>query len=143
MPSPDRKLLAAALLGAATGMRSLTPEAVLVARGKLTREEGVRNLILIAAAGELVADKLPFVPSRIKPGPYLGRISSGAFSGRTVGGEEGALVGGAASAITTFLGYQGRKAASRRSATRGFVAALVEDALAIATANAAVSLLDR
>jgi uncharacterized membrane protein len=142
MPSPDRKILAAALLGAAGGMRSLTPEAVLVARGKGTRDATARRAILLAAAGELVADKLPWVPARIKPGPYLGRISSGAFSGRSVAGQDGALAGAAASAITTFLGYQARMAARRRSAARGFVAALVEDALAIGTASAAVSLLD-
>lgn len=143
MHSLDRKILAAALLGAAGGMRSLTPEAVLVARGRIAPDANARGAILLAAAGELVADKLPWVPSRIKPGPYLGRISSGAFSGRTVGGDEGALAGAAASAITTFLGYQARRAASRHSAARGFVAALVEDALAIGAANAGVSLLDR
>ena len=124
-------------------MRSATPEAVLAARGQLKYEPQVRTAILLAAGGELIADKLPFVPARIKPGPYLARIGSGAFSGRTVAGQDGALAGAAASAITSLLGYQVRRAASRKSAVRGFATALVEDALAIGAASAAVSLLDR
>jgi len=143
MRSPDQQLYAAALLGAAAGLRSATPEAVLVARGRITHEPPVRTAILLAAGGELIADKLPWVPARVKPGPYLGRIGSGAFCGRVVGGRDGALAGAATSAITTLVGYQSRGAASRRSAGRGFLAALLEDALAVGLAHAGASLSDR
>jgi uncharacterized membrane protein len=66
------------------------------------------------ALGELVADKLPFIPSRTSPGPLFGRVVLGALSGATLcaatGGSlaSGAILGGAGGAIGAFAGYQAR-----------------------------------
>jgi uncharacterized membrane protein len=133
MRDSDRNNLAAALLGASSGMRTFTPAAVLVARGRLPVSAGGRKALLLAAAAELVGDKLPFAPARIKPGSYLGRIASGAYCGRALAGGSGTLPAAAASAAATFLGYQGRKAARRKLRS-----ALLEDVLAITAANLAV-----
>lgn len=40
-------------------------------------------LLKVAAAGELVGDKLPMTPARLEPGPLVGRALSGA---RRIGG---------------------------------------------------------
>ncbi len=138
MTNPDRKLIAAALLGQAAGSRTFTPEAVLVARGRLAVSPQIRQAILVAAAGELVGDKLPFVPARTKPLPFLGRIASGAFCGWLVGGNPGAVAGAAASTVATVAFYQARKAASAK--LPALVAGLLEDALTIGVASLAATL---
>jgi uncharacterized membrane protein len=52
------------------------------------------------AVSELVADKLPFTPSRLKAGPLASRVVSGAVCGATIYGAveqpliEGAVLGG-------------------------------------------------
>ncbi len=135
---PNTKLIAAALLGAAAGSRTFTPGAALAARGRLAVDPQIRTAILVAAAGELIGDKLPFVPSRTRPLPYLGRIGSGALCGRVVAGDSGALTGAAAGAAATLIGHRARRAASTR--LPAVLAALIEDALAIGAANLAVTL---
>jgi uncharacterized membrane protein len=131
----SRDTTAAALLGAASGMRTFTPEAVLVARGRLSPGQQLGRAILVGAAWEIVADKLPFAPARVKPAPFLGRIASGAFCGRIVAGDAGALTAAAASAAATLIGYRARTRARRKLRS-----ALLEDALAITAANLALSL---
>ena len=138
MPNPDRKTIAAALLGTSAGMRTFTPAAVLVARGRLPQDPPIRKGLFIAAGVELIGDKLPFVPSRTKPLPYLGRVASGAYCGHRVAGQAGALVGAAAAAAGTSIGHQARKLPNKNSSA--LVAALLEDALAIGAANLAVAL---
>jgi uncharacterized membrane protein len=138
MPNPDRNLIAAALLGESAGSRTFTPVAVLAARGRLAVGPPIRQAMIVAAVGEIVGDKLPFTPSRIKPLPYLGRIASGAFCGRLVAGNTGALAGAAAGAAATIGFYHARKLASAKMPA--LVAALLEDALSIGVANAALTL---
>src|SRR5690606_33481731 len=117
----------AVLLGAVAGMRSMAPLAAVsrrlaagavagameadgIAQRALARPHVARALTL-AAAGELVADKLPFVPARIDPLPLAGRIVSGglaawAATSRAHGSRaSAALVGACAAAATTFLAY--------------------------------------
>src|SRR5918996_1128590 len=90
-------LARASMLGAAAGMRSQLPIALLgleSARGRfdpgrswparrLARPGGVAAAVL-AAVGELVADKLPTTPDRTRPGPFAGRVASGALVGAAV-----------------------------------------------------------
>ena len=86
------------------------------------------------AVSELIADKLPFTPSR-KAGPFATRIVSGAVCGATIYGVvkrpllEGAVLGGVGAIAGAFAGYHMRKRLSRDMPDLG-VAAL-EDALAI------------
>jgi uncharacterized membrane protein len=87
------------------------------------------------ALSELIADKLPFTPSRLKAGPLASRIASGAVCGATIYGVvkrplmEGAVLGGVGAIAGAFAGYHVRKRLSRDMPDLG-VAAL-EDALAI------------
>jgi uncharacterized membrane protein len=87
------------------------------------------------AVSELIADKLPFTPSRLKAGPLASRIVSGAVCGATIYGVvkrplmEGAILGGVGAIAGAFAGYHMRKRLSRDMPDLG-VAAL-EDALAI------------
>jgi uncharacterized membrane protein len=131
----NEELVAAALLGAAAGLRTFTPVATLAARGRLTADANLRTATIIAAAVELVTDKLPWTPARTAPLPSLGRIGSGAFCGWTVAGRYGALAGAAAAAASTQIGFQARRAAAER--TSKLRAALLEDAVAIGVANLA------
>jgi uncharacterized membrane protein len=87
------------------------------------------------AVSELIADKLPFTPSRLKVGPLASRIVSGAVCGATIYGVvkrpllEGAVLGGVGAIAGAFAGYHVRKRLSRDMPDLG-VAAL-EDVLAI------------
>ena len=87
------------------------------------------------AVSELIADKLPFTPSRLKAGPLASRIVSGALCGATIYGVvkrpliEGAVLGGVGAIAGAFAGYRMRERLSRDMPDLG-VAAL-EDALAI------------
>jgi uncharacterized membrane protein len=138
MSNPDTKAIAAALLGASAGMRTVTPVAVLVTRGRLRADPPVAKAIFIAGAAELIIDKLPGAPSRTKRLPYLARMASGAYSAWHAGGQNGALVGAAAAAAATTLGHQARKLPKTRAS--GLSAALIEDALALGAAHLAVTL---
>ena len=85
--------------------------------------------------GELIADKLPFTPSRLKPGPLASRVLSGAVCGATIYGvaerplAEGGVLGGVGAIAGALAGYYTRKRLSDRMPDIGI--ALLEDALAI------------
>jgi uncharacterized membrane protein len=87
------------------------------------------------AVSELIADKLPFTPSRLKAGPLASRIVSGAVCGATIYGVvkrplmEGAVLGGVGAIAGAFAGYHMRKRLSRDMPDLGV--AVLEDALAI------------
>lgn len=103
--------------------------------GRLPISAKQRRLLIAAAVGELIGDKLPWVPARTEPLPYLGRVAAGALCGGVVGGRRGAVAGAGAAGTATMIGYQCRRLASKRvSATR---VALFEDAIAIGVANLA------
>ena len=136
MPSHSNNVRAAALLGAACGLRTFTPPATLAARGRLPISDAQRKLLISAAIGELITDKLPFTPARTTPLPYLGRVTAGAVCGGVVAGGTGALAGAGAAATATLVGYQSRRLASKRIS--GTLVALLEDAVAIGVANLAV-----
>lgn len=140
----------AAGLGIVAGMRSMMPFALLALaarRGTFARDAGrplsilrgraVLPVAAFAAAGELVADKLPMTPSRIDPGPLSGRIVLGALAGAAICREArrsaiaGALLGGAGAAGGSFGGYHARKALGRATRLPDPLWAVAEDALAV------------
>jgi len=128
----------AALLGAASGGRSLAGPAAVALSGK----PAVRTLALAAAAGELVADKLPNVPSRLAPLPLAGRLAlAGVAAGVLARRERRAavvpvLVAAAAAYGGSVAGARWRAYAARRH-WAALPAALAEDALTYTAAAAA------
>jgi uncharacterized membrane protein len=91
----------------------------------------------VLALAEWVNDKLPKTPSRKAPGPFIGRIVFGAFSGAALcsAGKQspviGALVGGLGAVAGTLGGYEARTRLVKALHVPDFVIALLEDALAI------------
>jgi uncharacterized membrane protein len=141
MDQRNHVLVAAGLLGAAAGSRSMTPPGVLALTGRLTRSRPIVLGLTLAALGELIGDKLPATPSRTTPVAVVGRVGSGAFCGHKVGGSAGAVVGGVTAGVSTYLTHDARAAAVRRSGLPDLPVALIEDLLAVgvALAGAAVS----
>jgi uncharacterized membrane protein len=122
-------LLRAAALGAASGSRSATGLAAVALAstsddaGPVASRLGGRTgttLSSLAAAGELVADKLPGVPSRLAPLGLVPRAAAGATSAAAVARRDGhdatlpGLVGAAAAIGTAVLGVRLRAAAKQR-----------------------------
>jgi uncharacterized membrane protein len=85
--------------------------------------------------GELVADKLPFIPPRIQAGPLGIRIIFGAMCGAAVcisaGGSLilGAVLGGIGGVAGAFAGYNYRRQFSSR--LPDLPLALLEDLVAV------------
>jgi uncharacterized membrane protein len=151
------RLLRSAQLGAATGLRSMAAPSQLSrhlagaspshSAGPVTELLGratVRSLLQIAALGEMVADKLPFVPNRIESGPLLGRAFFGGVAGGVfarVRGESpalGALLGGAGAVVGAYAGYHARRALVHQAGLPDMPVALCEDSVAIVMARAAL-----
>lgn len=146
----------AAGLGVVAGLRSVLPLGLLAAavnpNGPLagyapSRGDSVSARVFgsqaglvgfgLISAGELVADKLPFIPDRIKP-PILGsRLAVGALVGAAVcnlGGRSplaGAVIGSTAALAGAFAGYYGRTTLSGLTPLPQQVWGVVEDGLAI------------
>ncbi len=141
-------LARAALLGAATGSRSMLGLAsVAIAGGRRTPGAPYSTgVVALASAGELVGDKLPQTPSRLNAGGIGIRLVMGGACGAVLAHRdraaqaelaEAAAVGIAAAAVTTWAGARWRAFASRRFG-RDMVGALIEDGVAASAAVAAV-----
>jgi uncharacterized membrane protein len=137
-----RPLWTSALIGAATGLRTMMAPAAL---SRARRVHPVtRAMLQAAAAGELIADKLPWIPDRIEAGPLLGRVATGAVAGAVLARRNrrsaaaGALLGGAAAAAGAIAGYHARRVIAQESGLPDLPIALAEDVLAITAARRAV-----
>jgi uncharacterized membrane protein len=89
--------------------------------------------VLAAAAGELVADKLPSMPSRLERRGLSGRVLSSAFAGHSVAGPAGAATGAVCALTGAVAGNRARTAVSSP------LAAFAEDWLAISLATLGAS----
>jgi uncharacterized membrane protein len=134
-------------IGVVAGLRALTAPAVLAwaVRRRLVRLGSSPFVTIISgtaskrithfAVSELIADKLPFTPSRLNAAPLASRIVSGAICGATIYAvvkrplTEGAVLGGLGAIAGAFAGYHTRKRLSRDMPD--LEAALLEDAFAI------------
>ncbi len=146
--NPMNVYLRAGLLGFVTGLRSMTPFALL----NWTRRVGVdadstidqfldapasRVVSSMLAIGELVGDKLPMTPDRTAVGPFLGRITIGAIAGAAICQRSrvspliGAAIGATTASAGTAAGYYTRKSLSKIKFVPSFVWASAEDALAL------------
>ena len=147
--NPGLVLLLAFLMGVVCGLRSLTAPAIVA----FAAHEGWINLgrtplqflsstaavvvFTLLAVGELVADQLPFAPSRTKPPGLIARILLGALSGAAIalaGAQSiaiGAALGAAGGVAGAFGGYQVRTRLVKALKVPDFVIATLEDAVAI------------
>lgn len=147
-----RSLATAAGLGFVSGLRSmqglawvsrdLSSRRVPRRAGRLERwlaRDDVALLLTAGAVGELAVDKLPGIPDRIAPPPLLGRAAAGGVVGAVAAGRGqeavGATLGAVAAVAGTFAGWFVRREAGRRTGLPDAVLALVEDAVAIASAR--------
>jgi uncharacterized membrane protein len=141
------RLLSAILLGYVAGTRSMlaptaaswaaTTGGLNVKRSPVSflGEAAVPLALSTLATGELVADKLPIVPSRTKPAPFLWRVLTGAVAGAAVAAGNRdrlkcAAAGAAAATAGTLCGAVLRRRMAEKFG-RDFPAALAEDALAM------------
>jgi uncharacterized membrane protein len=103
-------------------------------------------LLLACAAGELVADKLPFTPSRLMPGSLVVRAGLGGLAGallcRNAGREPivGAALGAAGALAGSYAGYTVRAGLVAATGLPDPLFALVEDVTAVALGSVAVGL---
>jgi uncharacterized membrane protein len=120
-------MLAVPLLGLATGLRTMTPIAVLCWFSYLgylpldgtwaswTARRSAVAIFTLLAVGEYVADKLPRTPNRIAPGPLLGRLVLGGLVGSIAAvamngpGLEGVLLGVLGALLGAFAGFMIRR----------------------------------
>ncbi len=142
-------LLVAFCLGGLTGLRSFTPITVLVWVLHLHQVMILGSsfyflhklapviILTILALGELIADKLPFMPSRLSPPGLIGRIVMGALCGIVAGQAWGASWQTSAAAgilgalIGAVAGYEVRKGWVHALHWHDLPVALIEDAVAI------------
>jgi uncharacterized membrane protein len=135
-------------IGVVAGLRSMTAPAVtarvlssneLERTGPMwlrafARPNTARNLAL-AAAGELLVDKLPVAPNRTAPPSLLWRIVSGAVCGAAVAhasGKEirmGAIAGAAGAVIGSYAGEHIRRLIGQTFAVPDVLVAIGEDAV--------------
>jgi uncharacterized membrane protein len=156
-PPTNAVYLRAAILGAAAGLRSQLPLALLSAsagRGDfagdaagplaLLRTRAARFALGTAAAGEFIADKTPYVPNRIEPGPFAGRLLLGGLAGAIFARGNrastplGFALGVASSGLGTIAGYRFRTTLPRETGLPDLVGALTEDVLAFTLAALAL-----
>ena len=142
-------LLFAFPIGCVCGLRSMTAPAV-VAWGAhmgwlhldgswLAWVDNKISLVVFSllAVGELIADKLPFIPGRTQPGPLGARIVFGAICGAALslsGGASpllGGILGGLGGIAGAFAGYNYRRWLSRGAKFPDLLIALVEDVVAV------------
>lgn len=149
--------LAALLLGAIAGLRAVAAPAavcwaaalgVLQLAGTPLAALGGQVALWIAtvaAAFELVSDKLPKTPSRKVPVQFAARVLMGGLAGAAVGASAGVLaVGAVLGALGAVAGTYGGAAARGRLAAmlgRDLPAALLEDLVAVGGAAVIVALL--
>jgi uncharacterized membrane protein len=141
-------LLYAFLMGCICGLRSMTAPAVVAwgahlgwlhLRGWLAFFASPVSLVIFSlfAVGELIADKLPFIPPRTQPGPLGVRILFGAVCAAALcnsGGASpalGAILGALGAVAGTFAGYHYRRLLSRGAAVPDLLVALLEDLVAV------------
>jgi len=96
---------------------------------------GASRRIAEFALSELIADKLPFTPSRLNAASLASRVVSGALCGAVIYGTvkrppaEGAVLAALGAVAGAITGYHVRQNLNRDMPD--FVVALLEDALAV------------
>ena len=153
LPPPARALL----LGVVSGLRTQVPVALLAVEaqrgnfdpgaGRLARRFASPEATLgavLAAGGELIADKLSVTPDRTDAGPLLGRLVAGAVVGAAVHYDAGqpralgALAGAAGAGVGSVAGARVRAALADRTNLPQPLLGAVEDLFAVGLALAVI-----
>ncbi len=137
-----RRFLPAALVGAASGMRSTAGLAAVIVRGDAEKLPAVLRHRLaspaacVGVAVELVLDKMPFTGSRLEPAGMAGRVAFAGVAGALVARERlaAAAVAIAAAALTAKGAHDVRARLAETLPDRAV--AVVEDLAALGTAFA-------
>ncbi len=142
-------LLVAVCLGGLTGLRTFTPIAVLAwtLRFRYMHIPGSSLhflhtwaaviILTLLAFGEIVMDKLPSTPSRLKPPGIIGRVIFGFICGMVSGQAWGAnwetcaAVGVVGAILGALLGYEVRKGWVHTFHWHDLPVALIEDMVAV------------
>jgi uncharacterized membrane protein len=141
-------MLSSVLLGAASGARGQLGVATVVGRGDpalppVFRQPWTRRLLVAAAAGELVADKLPSTPSRLEPPGLVARLVMGGLAAglfartRQAPWAPAAALGASSAAVSAKVGHDVRARLANYAPDPAI--AVVEDALALALATTGAS----
>lgn len=144
----DSELGSAVTLGAVTGMRTFLIPALMSRSGvplpttagenravRLLTSPSARRLLPLAAAGELIGDKLPFAPDRTDPPALTARVASAALMAGVLASCRGrraapsALIASVAAVASAHLMVRLRRAAGHRMPDA--VAGALEDCLAL------------
>jgi uncharacterized membrane protein len=151
-------IVAIPLLGAATGMRTFTPMAILcwfAYSGHLpvdgtwafwTAKLVTAVVFTVLALCELVGDKVPEMPDRTSTGPLLARVIFGGLVGAIVatgmnGSEfEGAILGVGGALVGAFGGYLIRREILERSTSKDWPVAVAEDLVTVGFAVMAMGI---
>ncbi len=123
------RLASVAALGIPGGMRSFLVPAALSLRG-IAFGGPLRFILTVAAAGELVADQHPDIPSRLSPAGLSARLVGGALAGNALAGPRGALATSAVAGASAWASHGLRAALAQRLGSDR-PAAIAEDAVAI------------
>lgn len=144
------------VLGVVSGMRAALGPALVshklsgqrrpdLGRLNFMRSPTTATVLKVAAAGELVGDKLPTTPARTEPGPLSGRALSGALCGAALGRSArrntaaGAVVGALGAVVGTYTFYHLRRELTRERGLPDLWVALAEDALALGAGSAVLA----
>jgi len=151
-------IVAIPMLGAATGMRTFTPMAVLCwfAYAGYVPLDGtwafwVASLataiaFTVLALAELVGDKLPRTPDRTSTGPLLARLVCGGLIGGIVAaslngsGTEGVILGVGGALVGAFGGHLVRREIVERSGGKDWPVAVAEDMVTVGFAVLALGI---
>lgn len=157
-PTSGQVIRRALLTGFAAGLRSMTPLGVLAAERNdaslaggwkgwpvLSSPTG-RVLLQASAIGEMVVDKLPFVPPRTAPQSLWARLVSGGVAGLAMGTvgtgsavRAAALVAGVVGSLAGSYGGQAyRGKVTKLTGLPDLPVALVEDVAAVLIARKGV-----
>ncbi len=126
----------AAQLGIVAGFRSSLPFAALAWTSK-NSSTPLKAITGLAYIGEVIGDKLPNTPSRLSPGPLIGRIAFGATAGALLSQRynqpvwPAALRGAIGGVIGSLVGNSYRTLATQLTGTPDFIWALLEDTVAV------------
>jgi hypothetical protein len=109
-------------------MRSMSGPAALAARGQIHGRP--QAALLLAATGELAADKTSAAPDRTEPIGLGGRVGTGALTGYAIGGPVGAAVAAVSAGAGTYSTWRVRKLVVSATGLPDPVIAAGEDILA-------------
>lgn len=146
-PGPIAGYLCAVGIGTIAGTRSTLPLALLswekdprdpdtLSLSQLLDSQAARIITATFSAGEIIADKLPFLPDRLSPPAFIWRLFIGGLAGTIMTYRLhdspilGAVLGSSAAALGTVAGYYSRKTLGRRTLIPDPILGAFEDVLA-------------